>query len=988
MVKNLIGLGFLFRFRTVLMLLVLLVMPWRVSFAQLAGQFYPEANLSGFPFTITAYGPDNQLPQSEIKSMIEKPGSGELLFSTANGIVVFNGYEMQPYCNEKGYRELNYLKLYYHLQYNKALGFNDRGELFLLDTRPRFLGRFGAVDIRENLWASIDSTGSLMFAEHKADAKTVFNTGIANPGFLKYMGNGSFLISDQSYTYLFLLSTHTKEVLLREAVVAGKSDAETGKTYLLARSKMYLYDHGGITEIYLNDNKNILLRDLEVVDHKAIVISNIGLFVAAETGVEMYSEDDVLPTNSLNSIYYDTGSDCLFVGTGNKGLLKLQKKLFGNYYQKKTLFFGSFSSVVPFRGNRFYVAGAKSILQLSPDKPLVVMDIKASFSTLSVYNDTLFAGTWGHGLYLFTTKDNRFLAHISIKDKNIHAVLRDSKGVYWVGTSAGVLKGRDIMRLSWHLPDKITMRVTTICETKNGNIWMGGSDGVIVLDRNRNICLRFDKARGINAVDVRSFYEDAAGKVWIGTYGGGLYCFSGEKLVSLAQKPGYMLGDDAFSLARDAYGYILITTNHGLQVVHEDALNRFLNNSIAYLIPFQFGSQSGLLNPEFNGGFLNNYATCDRLNFYFPSIQGIVRYKSEPFMENANKLKIAEVLVDNVLVDKPYSLSRQIQFLQFRFDKVVFSETANVYYQFKLVFEGNIPGWSKPQRGTNVTFSYLKPGKYHLMIRAIDAFNNPSPAVVDYDFYIEPYLYERTGFQISMVLLFVLLAAATTRYRLIKQKRKSEKELELKLTVSELKLKSIQAQMNPHFIFNSMNVLVQLISAEKLKKAEDFAISFSKLLRNILEQSDRNLITVNDEIKTLRSYLDIHLIRFEKSFTYAINCPDELLSVQIPTMLLQPMVENAILHGIAHAGHPCELSVSFSLEKAVLIIEVRDNGIGFTRSGEINSSLNHKPMGIELIRRKIDLLRIKYNIQVELSVDDLDTAAHTGTVVLFKISQL
>jgi hypothetical protein len=987
MLKNPICLNFLFLFHAVL-LLMLVMMPWQVSFAQLAGQFYPEANLSGFPFTITAYGPDNQLPQSEIKSIIKTPGSGELLFSTANGVVVFNGYEMRPHYKETGYRELNYSKLCYHGQYNKALGFNNRGDLFLLETRPEFLGRFGAVDIRENQWAVIDSLGSLTFAEHKADAKTVFKTGITNPGFLEYLGNGKFLISDQSYTYLFSLATHEKQVLMREAVVAGKSDAEMDKAYLLTRSKMYLYDQSGISEIFLTDNKDVFLKDLEVVDHKAIIISNLGMFVVSEAGVEMYSENDVLPTNSLNSIYYETGSGCLFVGTGNKGLLKLQKKLFENFYQKKSLFFGSFSSVVPYKGNRFYVAGAKSILQLSPGKPLTAMDMKASFSTLSVYNDTLFAGTWGYGLYLFSTVDNRVLAHIPINDRNIHAVLRDSKGVYWVGTSAGVLKGRDIMRLKGHLPGKITMRVTTICETKNGNIWMGGSEGVTVLDKNGNISLRFDKANGISAVDVRSFYEDVAGKVWIGTYGGGLYCYTGDKLVSLAQKPGYMLGDDAFSLARDAYGYILITTNHGLQAVHEDALNRFLDDSVAYLIPFQFGTQSGILNPEFNGGFLNNYATSDRLNFYFPSVQGIVRYQSEPFKRNENMLKITEVLVDNLVVGKPYSMSRQIQYLQFVFGKVVFSQTANMYYQYKLVFSGNDTQWSKPQKSTSITFSYLKPGEYHLLIRAIDAFNDPGPAFVSYDFYIEPYFYERIGFRISMLLIFIILAAAITRYRLIKQKQKSEKELELKLTFSELQLKSIQAQMNPHFIFNSMNVLVQLISSQKPKKAEDFAISFSKLLRNILEQSDKNFITVKDEIKTLRSYLDIHLIRFEKSFTYTINCPDELLPLQIPTMLLQPMIENAILHGIAHADHPCELSIGFSLENAVLFIEVRDNGIGHAHSGEINSSLNHKPLGIELIRRKIALLRIKYNIQVELSVDDLDTVAHTGTVVLFKISQL
>ena len=215
-----------------------------------------------------------------------------------------------------------------------------------------------------------------------------------------------------------------------------------------------------------------------------------------------------------------------------------------------------------------------------------------------------------------------------------------------------------------------------------------------------------------------------------------------------------------------------------------------------------------------------------------------------------------------------------------------------------------------------------------------------------------------------------------------------EKEIEIQNTISDLQLKSIQAQMNPHFIFNSMNVLVQLISSQKLKKAEDFAISFSKLLRSVLEQSDKNFIPVGDEIKNLQSYLDIQQIRFEGSFSYIINCPDDLLKLQIPTMLLQPIAENAILHGIAHATYPCELRVDFSIKETDIYIEISDTGIGRTQSKEINSSIAHSPLGIELIKRKINLLRAKYNIQVGMHFRDLNPDTYTGTVVLFIIKPL
>ena len=756
---------------------ILVLMLWQVSFAQLAGQFYPETNLSDFPFTVTAYGPDNQLPQSEIKSIIKKPFSGELLFSTANGVVVFNGYEMLPFSNEPVYSELNYLKLYYNSQYPHPLGFNDGGELFLLGLHPKIIGKFGAADISENQWATIDSNGIIQFVGFNTkDPKIILRTGLAHPSFLKYLGNGRFIISDAQQTYLFSMATHAKAPLVHDVVIASKTDTKTNTTYLLGHNKVYRYDQKGIAEINLNGSKTLQLKDLEIVDHKAIIISNMGVFVVSETAAHRYSEEDVLPTNSLNSIYYDTNSGCLFIGTGNKGLLKLQKKMFENLYEKKPLFFGSFSSVVSYKDSVFFATGAKTIVQISPGKPLVAVGIKASFSTLSVFGDTLFAGTWGDGIYLLPLKTKRILSHIPQNGLNIHSIFRDNKGIYWIGSNAGLLRGTSIFDLKRYLPANINMRVTTIYETKKAQLWLGGSDGIIVLGNDGNICLRFSKAKGVNAADVRSFYEDAAGKIWIGTYGGGLFCYNGKKLIALTQKPGYMLGKDVFTLAHDANGNILMTSNNGLQAVPEEAMNRFLNDEITYLIPFRLGLQSGVLNPEFNGGFLNNYATCNQLDFYFPSVQGVVHYAALPFKKNGNRLKINEVMIDNQIVDKPYFIPRQTQFLTFVFNKVVLSEEANMYYQYELVHGGKNIKWSKPQKGTSVTFSYLKPGKYQLVIRSIDAFNDPKPSFVGYDFYIKPYYYERTDFRLAVIALLIFVVFSIIRFRYKKQKQALERK--------------------------------------------------------------------------------------------------------------------------------------------------------------------------------------------------------------------
>ena len=140
----------------------------------------------------------------------------------------------------------------------------------------------------------------------------------------------------------------------------------------------------------------------------------------------------------------------------------------------------------------------------------------------------------------------------------------------------------------------------------------------------------------------------------------------------------------------------------------------------------------------------------------------------------------------------------------------------------------------------------------------------------------------------------------------------------IKQQMAELEGKAIRAQMNPHFIFNSLNAIQESIVTEKIDAAYDYLSRFSKLLRMVLDNSDKNLIPLSSELETIRLYLSLEALRFSQSFSYTIENNDKLdkEDIYIPSLLLQPFVENAIWHGLINKEGEKLLQIRFSEMKA------------------------------------------------------------------------
>jgi sensor histidine kinase YesM len=221
-------------------------------------------------------------------------------------------------------------------------------------------------------------------------------------------------------------------------------------------------------------------------------------------------------------------------------------------------------------------------------------------------------------------------------------------------------------------------------------------------------------------------------------------------------------------------------------------------------------------------------------------------------------------------------------------------------------------------------------------------------------------------------------------------RRRSAEEEKMKRNLAEFELKAIQAQMNPHFIFNCLSSIKYYVLSGQKENAEKFLDHFSFLIRKFLESSEHVETMVREEANLLNEYLELEKMRMGGNMEYSIRLQKEAEGLSIPTMLTQPYVENSIKHGIAHMEKGGMLTISYTLESGELVIVVEDNGIGREKAYDIQQAkVRHKPKGIGLVEEKSYLMRKLFALDISVKITDKydDYGNATGTKVEIRIPQ-
>jgi tetratricopeptide (TPR) repeat protein len=243
------------------------------------------------------------------------------------------------------------------------------------------------------------------------------------------------------------------------------------------------------------------------------------------------------------------------------------------------------------------------------------------------------------------------------------------------------------------------------------------------------------------------------------------------------------------------------------------------------------------------------------------------------------------------------------------------------------------------------------------------------------------------AFALVLLLLLVLIIA-------INRNRKKQKEIDFIKTKSELEQTALRAQMNPHFIFNALNSIQHYILSKQTEYAYDYLAKFSKLIRQVLINSEYNTIALHKEMETLQLYIELEQRRFKNRFDFEIKYDDGFDAqedITVPTMLIQPFVENAIWHGIMNLDESIKgkLILSFRLTENVLKITIEDNGVGRKEAALRKVNNEYESVGIMFTQKRLELLKVVTKQQTQINVIDLiDTNGKAGGTKVELIMEL
>ncbi|HOS16200.1 MAG TPA: histidine kinase, partial [Bacteroidales bacterium] len=213
-------------------------------------------------------------------------------------------------------------------------------------------------------------------------------------------------------------------------------------------------------------------------------------------------------------------------------------------------------------------------------------------------------------------------------------------------------------------------------------------------------------------------------------------------------------------------------------------------------------------------------------------------------------------------------------------------------------------------------------------------------------------------------------------------------QVKTKQKINELTLQNLIQQMNPHFIFNTLNSIQYYMYNHSELETNEYISKFSQLIRKILENTNNSKVKIMDELEAIKLYIELEQLRFNNSFDYQITLPSDasLDEYKIPTMFIQPFVENAIIHGLRHLKDKGLLSITVSVKNGLLICEIDDNGIGRSKAEEINADNKHKSLSLSIANERLKLLSSSTYTKLKINYYDKSTTpGERGTKVIIEL---
>lgn len=499
-------------------------------------------------------------------------------------------------------------------------------------------------------------------------------------------------------------------------------------------------------------------------------------------------------------------------------------------------------------------------------------------------------------------------------------------------------------------------RTFSICKDFNNDIWVGTIDGVYKKSKSS-----FEKYFPNVTSRITSIKYTLHNDLIFSSDIDGVYCYKNGILKHITTTDG-LISNQVNSISIDNKNDLIwISTTKGISKLNAK------NFSITENITAPLGLSTIFIN--------DLYPLNDSL-ILFATPTGLYelnhqkKITSPPPFINIVDLRVNSIKQD---IGKAQILSHTQNNIEISFSGISYLSRRNI--EFWYAFGKDTLNWKK-SNSANLNFVSLAPDNYFLALKCKNSEGTWSKTLVLPIQINEPF-YKSFTFLTTLFLLVVL----SILFLFYMYKRRTEKENSIQLLLSETKQKALRAQLNPHFIFNALNSIQFLFLSNKEEKAQDYLSKFSTILRNTLNNSDKTHVSLQEELVNLQNYVDIEKIRKESGFNFEILIDKNIdtYNLLVPSMLLQPIVENAIWHGLEKSKNTGEIVIRvIHIDEEAVKISVSDNGIGYTKSTELKSSTStHQSKGTTLIYDRIKALNNISKTKASLKIFDTEN----GTTV-------
>ncbi|MCB0584908.1 MAG: histidine kinase [Phaeodactylibacter sp.] len=297
----------------------------------------------------------------------------------------------------------------------------------------------------------------------------------------------------------------------------------------------------------------------------------------------------------------------------------------------------------------------------------------------------------------------------------------------------------------------------------------------------------------------------------------------------------------------------------------------------------------------------------------------------------------------------------------------------NTYY-YKL--EGLDESWIEAGRRRTANYTKVPPGQYRFCLKARNKDGIWSSDVKVLGIFVAPPFWRKPWFIVLFITSIAGMGYGAYRFRINQVRKEAQMKAEFNKKLAEVEMAALRSQMNPHFLFNCLNSINRFIQRNEPDAASAYLTKFARLIRLVLDNSRSDLVSLRDELEALRLYIELEAMRFVGRFSYSIEIASELdtSSIEVPPMLVQPYVENAIWHGLMHKeSDDCRLWVKAYPEHGRLAIIVEDNGIGreMARRLKSKSATLHKSHGMKVTAERIEVINEIFQAKAAVRIEDL-----------------